>query len=525
MSSEILLVTLPDFDNRTIYPLGLASIAAYLENNGYADKIEIIDGSYLRGKFGVRRSVSKIIEKINNEKPHIVGISLFRHVFGQLIDLLERVKYRPNFVLGGHEATALHNCLFDWFADFGLRAVVRGEGEATFKELADALFQERDLHGINGITFKDGENIVVNPNRKLLDLEKLPPPAFHLLQPFKEYGYTGDIEESRGCCYSCSFCSIGHFYDYAEGTPKYRLKSPEKIREDVKHLRNFGGRAVRFVGENVLLDGERALKIADVMEEEGIETWGIDGHAQLIVKQQDILPTLVKKGLYNVEIGVESATQHCLDIYNKQTTPTLNQEALGILKKSGILASIDFINFNPLMTFEDLVENIVFLAENYTDLAVEASYPNILFHDLTPYLNTPIRKRLKEAGLIGGMRGDFFEEVEYQDPKVAKALRTVTYFVRHHSTEYKKMLNELKGEIRAYREDPAPTYFEKKFISLASLPLEILILATYSTIDNKPGVRIVKEHYKKRTDAINSGEYAFGADALGWKDISFNVKA
>lgn len=76
--------------------------------------------------------------------------------------------------------------------------------------------------------------------------------------------------------------------------PHYRLKNPERIRIEVKRAKELGAKLIEVIGELVLLDESRALKIADAMEEFGFE-WHTDAHPKLILKQKDLLPKLRKK--------------------------------------------------------------------------------------------------------------------------------------------------------------------------------------------------------------------------------------
>ena len=50
-----------------------------------------------------------------------------------------------------------------------------GEGELTFLELVEALLSKRSIAGIEGIAYRDGQKIIVNHPRELLDVEKMPP--------------------------------------------------------------------------------------------------------------------------------------------------------------------------------------------------------------------------------------------------------------------------------------------------------------------------------------------------------------
>src|SRR5205823_5982160 len=77
-----------------------------------------------------------------------------------------------------------------WHASFAARqaiddrridVVVRGFGERTFVEILEAFDSGRSLHGIQGIHFRDGGEVVETPDRAAEDINHFPPPAYELI--------------------------------------------------------------------------------------------------------------------------------------------------------------------------------------------------------------------------------------------------------------------------------------------------------------------------------------------------------
>jgi len=52
--------------------------------------------------------------------------------------------------------------------------VIRGQGEQTFKEVVEKLSRKGSLNGIQGVSYKDGNNIITNPDRKFEDINNFP---------------------------------------------------------------------------------------------------------------------------------------------------------------------------------------------------------------------------------------------------------------------------------------------------------------------------------------------------------------
>ena len=439
MSDEVMLISPPfDMGTRGVFPpLGLASLAAELRNNGYDERVSIVDGCYLAQKHGYKQSMKMVEAELERRKPFVVGCSLQMYTLeGSLRAAFDAIKNGSHVIFGGYMASAIHKDLtkvvYDLKKELGFSsevAVVRGEGEKTIKEITDALFHGKELYGIKGVTFHDGKEVVVNPDREPLDLNSLHPPALDMLPPLSEYdNKEGIIEESRGCVFNCSFCSIQSTHT----SP--RMKSPENIRREAEVIKKIGFDQLGFIGELLLLDGERTLKIADHMEELDMK-WSADAHPSLVVKQRKILPKLAEKGLFSIEIGIESATQHSLDILGKGTTPAMNRKALNILKDSNIGQAIDFINFNPEMNMRDVYHNIMLLDKYLPSFYNQPVYPLNLLHRLAPNPGTPIYERLKADGILTDK--DCIMRLKYKSRRVAKVIKGYEYFLEKYLDAYR----------------------------------------------------------------------------------------
>ena len=94
---------------------------------------------------------------------------------------------------------------------------VRGEGEATFAELLDALdsnaIHDLDvLRDVPGLSFRsaDGRIVRTEDRARIEDLDTIPSPyMLGLLDPFGTAQSGAVIETNRGCPYGCTFCDWG----------------------------------------------------------------------------------------------------------------------------------------------------------------------------------------------------------------------------------------------------------------------------------------------------------------------------
>jgi radical SAM superfamily enzyme YgiQ (UPF0313 family) len=180
-------------------------------------------------------------------KPGIVGLSMtfqFRaKEFGALAGLLKDAGYRGHVTGGGHFPTFAFEACLETFS--GLDSVVRHEGEQTIVELASALDKgggRTALAAIRGLAFRaDDGAVVVNEARPLAkDLDALPfperfgEPQLHLGIP------AAFLVGARGCFGHCTFCCI-HAYLKSAGGPKYRMRSPTNVADEMMELRRKRG--------------------------------------------------------------------------------------------------------------------------------------------------------------------------------------------------------------------------------------------------------------------------------------------
>ena len=159
-------------------PLGLGYLASYLESQGF--RVDILDLAILKI---TNVTLFKLIEK---NAPLLVGLTALTPFYLNMKELSQEIKKRfPEIpvVLGGVHASAMpRETLDECDADF----VVIGEGEVTLLELAREIKEHGDFSGVDGIAYRRGREVIVNKPRALIDdLNSLPMPAWHKIDPRK----------------------------------------------------------------------------------------------------------------------------------------------------------------------------------------------------------------------------------------------------------------------------------------------------------------------------------------------------
>jgi anaerobic magnesium-protoporphyrin IX monomethyl ester cyclase len=382
-------------------PIGLAYIAAVLRENGA--KVRIIDAKSLGM---THKKLSKEIEK---EKPDIAGINVFTFQQRNAMHTAERIKAvspSTKVVVGGphihpqHEEVANNS-----FVDF----CVRGEGEITMLKLINAISTGGDLRKVKGITFKEGKEIIVTPDRPFIkDLDSLPFPARDLLPNhlYKGLALFGQniytlITASRGCPFRCHFCSVSHFWSI------HRSRSVENVVDEMEHIYNdYGIRYLRFTDELLPVNRKWMMEFCKTIVKRGLSkeiVWSCDGHVKVMTRE--MINAMSRANCGYIFYGIEFGNQRILDLSGKGTTLTQIRKAVEMTKEAGIAIEGNFMMGYPTETKETIEETIK-LARN---LNLNACF----FCIVTPFPGTELYRYCKENNLL---KTESWEEYDYFAP-------------------------------------------------------------------------------------------------------------
>ena len=281
-------------------------------------------------------------------------------------------------------------------------SITIGEPEGTFLELADNVINNKgnsSLHTIDGLTFhasssktngtvvKDG--IVQNiPRKPLSNLDNLPSPFRNDYELKKKKGISTYILASRGCYGKCTFCYLDNFYG---DESQWRGRSPENIFNEISDIyEKHEERYFYFADANFFGPGRkgkaRASELAGLLVDNGINIkFGIECRVNDV--EGATIEALVKAGLVDVFLGVESGSQRSLTKFRKYTTVEENKSAIITLRKYGIEPNYGFIMFDPDSTLADVRENFEFLKEMEM-LNIPSITAHLLHHKQTIFQGT-----------------------------------------------------------------------------------------------------------------------------------------
>jgi radical SAM superfamily enzyme YgiQ (UPF0313 family) len=249
----------------------------------------------------------------------------------------------------------------------GVDVVVRGEGEHAFLELLEG----RELGRIKGIAYMEEGRIIKTPDRELIpDLDSLPFPAWQRF-PLQGYGIMSMIT-SRGCPYSCSYCSATRFWRH-----HVRYRSPENVLEELKLITEQGFKLIRFMDSTFTLDKKQCLRICELIKKEGLDLkWSCETRADTL--DDEILEAFSTSGCNLICIGVDSGSQRVLDETNRRMRVSSIKKAFEKIRKYGI-ATRAYVTFGfPGESEKGVMETMKLLEEAKPEqilLSLATAYP------------------------------------------------------------------------------------------------------------------------------------------------------
>ncbi|MHC4139156.1 MAG: B12-binding domain-containing radical SAM protein [Planctomycetota bacterium] len=281
-------------------------------------------------------------------------------------------------------------------------SVTIGEPEETFLELTDAVVNNRGnsaLSTIDGLAFNASDSKTVGtvmkddivrnrPRKPSSNLDNLPSPFRNDYELKKKKGISTYILASRGCYGKCTFCYLDNFYG---DESQWRGRSPENIFNEISDIyEKHGERYFYFADANFFGPGrkgkERAAELAGLIADNGINIkFGIECRVNDV--EGATIDALVKTGLKDVFLGVESGSQRSLTKFRKFTTVEENKSAIYTLRKYGIEPNYGFIMFEPDSTLADVRENFEFLKEMEM-LNIPSITAHLLHHKQTIFKGT-----------------------------------------------------------------------------------------------------------------------------------------
>ncbi len=366
------------------FPTAIGFLAGYLREKNSAP-VRIID----EGITPLTRE-GLAVEIGNLEAPRMVGISVLTinsaRAF-QLAGMIKGIDPGVTVVLGGIHATVMpEECL----GREGVDIVVRGEGEATLSELYRLLKAGKGYGGVEGISYRLGDNIVHNPDRKLIPLEEIPPFPYDLFEKdMDKYRDFGTIITSRGCPYSCIYCSqrsiSGNMYRFL---PNERVIGELRLLIDKYHQKT-----IWFNEDNFGVSRKRLISLCNAIIKSGLHRKAeFIGELRGDAVDYGVLKKLREANFTMLSFGAETTSDRLLRVLNKNESVEDNIRAIRMTSEMGMKASTTFIFGIPTETRAERLKTM--------KDAMKLPLDNVRFNTAIPYPGTRLYEIAKEEGRL-----------------------------------------------------------------------------------------------------------------------------
>ena len=116
---------------------------------------------------------------------------------------------------------------------------------------------------------------------------------------------------SRGCPYSCGFCSI-----HIMNGRKWRYRSPESVIAEMIELKErYNVEEIALLDDHLAGDKKRFMKIMDLMIKRKINLeWALPNGIRIDYLDKDILKKMKDSGCISLVLGVQNGSQEMIDI-------------------------------------------------------------------------------------------------------------------------------------------------------------------------------------------------------------------
>ncbi|MFZ2097820.1 MAG: B12-binding domain-containing radical SAM protein, partial [Anaerolineales bacterium] len=256
-------------------------------------------------------------------------------------------------------------------------------GEQPIREMPkEFLFPpDSQLGAIQGLGWRRQGEVVVNPDRPFIQsLDDLPIPLHHLL-PFDHYR-APLVHGPYTFIVPSRGCPAGCKFCIKHVSYQYsvRLRSPEKLIEEMEVLSKLGIHHVQMYADLFTVNRNQVMELCQIIQENKLNMTWTC-NSRVDFVDQEMLQAMAKAGCMLIAWGIESANETVLKNAHKGYRLEQAGQALRWAKQAGIMNWGYFIIGLPGETVESIQETIELSKKLPLDIA--------LFHVAAPYPGTP----------------------------------------------------------------------------------------------------------------------------------------
>lgn len=238
--------------------------------------------------------------------------------------------------------------------------------------------------------------------------------------------FSGYISTSRGCPHACTFCSPTVRKSFGR---RLRLRSPQRVVDDIEQLIQQGLNVVSFEDDDFTLNKEHVTQICQEIQRRKLRfKWAC--HARVDEVEPEILRTMKQAGCALLLFGIESGSQRIVNVLHKASMKNGWREratrAVQEVRRAGIASCAMFIVGSPTETIDDVEQSI--------DLAHQMNPDMIKVHFFTLYPGSVDYRKYHERS------GEVLAPHHYQKPIVNLSDMDITSLKKLQRKFYRKFL-------------------------------------------------------------------------------------
>lgn len=396
------LVDNPNVQNLYGEPIGLESVLASAEEKGHETRLFLP----VKDNLFEKKSEKELVNQILEFEPDVAAFSIYtcQFDFGKRIAKRLKEKNKNIEIVAGNRHATTNTKELDYPFDF----YVVGEGEHSFVELLHEMENGKNYKDVNGIAFREKEQVVITKPRQFEEnLDSLPDALRDkalLKQTYSGLGLPAAgkkpgvaiVEYSRGCPGFCKFCDNALVWKRC-----VRFKSAKKVVDEMASLKNNGIDIFYFMDLNFTASEEKVFEFCDEINSRKQDfNWycmsNIDSATPKVLKR------LKEAGCFKVNYGIESTNDESLAKMKKGFARGKMLESKSCVKvlkktqKTGLMAGGYYIIGFPWETKESILKD----AEKLSDYKVHCLNVGIA----TPHPGTAWRTEFKDQDLINEWR-------------------------------------------------------------------------------------------------------------------------
>ena len=396
MKLKVLLIKPFGIADEIIPPISLGYLATQIRKD---HDVKIIDA--LKDNLDAS-SIAKIVAE---DSVDVVGFQAWSkdiHEIKKICIAIKEMNPDTITIVGGIHPTMIPEGTINFIGD-SLDYTFQGEGEIGFKQFKECIargdHKKNELEKVNGLVWRDDEEIRVNTNSLIKELDSFGFPAWDLMPPdvypksphgaFFHNFPVAPIIITRGCPFPCTFCAA----QSASGI-KLRYRSIEHVIEELTMLKkNFGVKEFHVEDDNFTLNKKFVKRFCESLLSSGLNmSWGFPNGVRLDTLDRPLLKLMRKAGCYALNFGIESGAPRILKMIKKMLNVEQIEDQLMMVHEEGFDIGGFFIIGFPTETKEEINETIRFACSLPLD-RIGVSY-------FQPFPGTPLYYELIEKGEI-----------------------------------------------------------------------------------------------------------------------------